>query len=89
MFAGLLSAGLVVLAALLVLSALLSPALLGGTGISRATGPEWWRILVQLGVGVAAELARSVRHRLPDPARGVLAGLVSVAVVVTIAVCWW
>ena len=87
--AGLLSAGLLVLGAVLLVLRFAAPGLVSGTGLSAAQGPQVSRIAVQLGVGVLGELLHRFRSRLPLGLRPVVAALVIVVVLVALWWGWW
>ena len=87
--AGLLSAGLLVLGAALLVLRFAAPGLVSGTGLSAAQGPQVSRIAVQLGVGVLGDLLHRFRSRLPLGLRPVVAALVIVVVLVALWWGWW
>lgn len=87
--AGLLSAGLVVLALVMVGAKVLAPSLLGGVGLARAQGPAWWRLLLILLVGALGETARLLRTRFPFPARWALGAGTLVVAVAALWVTFW
>jgi hypothetical protein len=87
--AGLASGGLVVIGLGLLVLQLIAPDVAPGTGLAAPTGPTWWRVAGQLGVGVAGEIAHSARRRLPAAGRGALAAAVIVATAVVLYLAWW
>jgi hypothetical protein len=87
--AGVLSAGVLVVGALLLVAQLFAPALLSMAGWGEATGPGWPRVAAHLVVGVAGEVLVRVRGRLPAAVRvGADFGVV-IAALVTIGWAWW
>lgn len=87
--AGLLSAGLVVVAAGLVVLQLIAGDLAPGAGLAAATGPTWLRALAQLAVGAAGEGLVWARRRLSRGARVWGAVVVIVAAAATLWFTWW
>jgi hypothetical protein len=86
--AGLLAAGVVVLAILLLAAQLIAPSALTA-GWGPATGPGWPRVVAHLVVGAAGELVVRFRGRLPGPARATADAAVVVAAVVLVGCGWW
>lgn len=87
--AGLLSAGMLVLGLALLVSQLFGAALLGGTGLSAATGPGWWRVAAHLAVGAAGETGVLLRRRLAVGPRAAIAGGTVVAALAVVVAAWW
>ena len=84
--AGLLSAGTVVVGAVLLVTALAAPTVLDRAGLGQAAGPGWSRVVAPLLVGAAGELVVRLRHRWPPDQRAAA----DVAVIVgCLAVTWW
>ena len=86
--AGVLSAGVFLLGVGLVVAQVLAPRL-GGTGLEAAVGPGWDRALAALGVGVAGEVLRALRRRLPVGARTSAAVAVLVGTGALLWFTWW
>ncbi len=87
--AGLLSAGALVLGLVLVVLKCAAPALVGGSGLSAATGPETGRVVVQLAAGLLGEVCHWNRARFPGRARPVVAVAVIVGELGALWFCWW
>lgn len=68
---------------------LLALLLVAAPALNDGTGPRVDRVLVPLLVGVAGEIARLRRDRLPAQARGWVAALVIVAVLGALWWGWW
>ena len=86
---GLLSAGVLVLGLVLLVSQLGARHLLSGTGLAAATGPGWWRVAVHLVVGAAGEVGMLLRRSAAPAVRAVVASVTVVAVVVVLGAAWW
>jgi len=84
--AGLVSAGTLVVGVVLLTMAVSAPVVLERAGLGAADGPGWWRVLAQLGVGMAGELVVRSRRPWPDGRRAA-ADLVVIAGCLT--VIWW
>ncbi len=85
---GLLAAGCVALGLLLAVLSMLA-AKTGDVGLTAAVGPGWGRTLWHLGVGIGAELIRSLARRR-SPGVQVLAALVVVITVSALfSLSWW
>ena len=87
--AGLLSAGLLVSAVLLLVLKFAAPGLVSGQGLSATDGPESSRIAVGLVAGVVGEVLHRIRGRLPGGLRPVVAALVIGGVLAALWWCWW
>jgi hypothetical protein len=85
----LVAAGTLLVGVLLLVAALVAPAVLPGMGLGPADGPGWWRVGGHLLVGVAGELVVHGRRNWPSAVR-VTADLgVVLAAVVVIWWSWW
>jgi len=87
--AGLLAPGVLVLGLVLAASVVLAPHLVPGAGLSAAAGPRLDRVLVPVGVGLAAELLHWRRARLPPAGRLATAVLTVLAVTAALWWGWW
>lgn len=85
--AGLLSAGLLVLGVLLLLTQLIAP--LSAAGWGQAAGPGWPSVLAHLSVGVVGELVVRLRGRLPRALRVTADGAVVFSAGFVVAWAWW
>ncbi len=87
--AALLSAGVLVIGVALAVLTVAAPALVHGSGLSAASGPQPGRVVVPLVGGLLGELAHVWRSRLPDRIRWAAALLVIVAELVVLWWGWW
>lgn len=87
--AGLLSGGLLLVGIALLAAQLLAPSVLDDTGLARATGPGWGRVVAHLAVGAAGEIVVLCRGRLPVAARVCADIAVLLAVIAILWFAWW
>ncbi len=87
--AGLLSAGALVLGFVLLALRFAAPALVHGTGLSAAAGPETGRIVVQSAAGLLGEVLHWNRARLRPSVRPLIAVAIIVGEFAALWWCWW
>jgi len=84
--AGLLAAGVLLFGGLLLLAAVLAPALPSAVDLGSAAGPGWDRVVAHLAVGVVGEAVVRFRGRWSTTAR---AGADLAVVLAAVVVIWW
>jgi hypothetical protein len=86
---GLVAAGMLLVGVLLLVAAVVAPAVLPGLGLGPADGPGWSRVGGHLLVGGAGELVVHGRRNWPPPVRVTADLCVVIAAGAVLWLAWW
>ena len=87
--AGLLSAGALVLGLVLAVLMFAAPAVVDGSGLSAAGGPQTGRIVVQLAAGAIGEVLHGRRRHFGARSRPLVAAAVIIGELIALRWSWW
>jgi hypothetical protein len=87
--AGLFAGGVLVVGVLLLLAAIIAPALLETAGLGPAQGPGALAVIMHLTVGVGGEIIIRLREPWPALVRVIADIVIIAAVAAVLALTWW